>query len=116
MIIIRAMETLPCHVAAALAERLRVMPATIVTGARQTGKSTLAERLVTSRRRYVSLDDLDVIDAARPDPGTDLEVSVELETVRLRGGRGPRLGASGSSPRVGRRERARRVGPLGSWR
>jgi uncharacterized protein len=52
----------------ALRERLRVMPAVVVTGARQTGKSTLVERLVPGRRRYLSLDDLDVLDAARRDP------------------------------------------------
>lgn len=44
------------------------MPAVIVTGARQTGKSTLVERLVRGRRRYSTLDDLDVLDAARRDP------------------------------------------------
>ena len=51
-----------------LAERLRVMPAAVVTGARQTGKSTLARDKTLGDRRYVSLDDLDVIDAARRDP------------------------------------------------
>jgi hypothetical protein len=65
MIIIHGVKTLPRLVGNALAERLRVMPATVVTGARQTGKSTLAEQLVTGKRRYVSLDDLDVLDAAR---------------------------------------------------
>ena len=44
------------------------MPATVVTGARQTGKSTLAQDKTLGDRRYVSLDDLDVIDAARRDP------------------------------------------------
>jgi predicted AAA+ superfamily ATPase len=44
------------------------MPAVVVTGARQTGKSTLAEELVRGARRYASLDDLDVLDAARRDP------------------------------------------------
>lgn len=47
---------------------MRVMPAVVVTGARQTGKSTLAQELVPGDRRYVSLDDLDVLDAARRDP------------------------------------------------
>jgi len=61
-------KTLPRLVAAALAERLRVMPAVVVTGARQTGKSTLAEHLVPGARRFASLDDLDVLDAARRDP------------------------------------------------
>jgi len=39
-----------------------------VTGARQTGKSTLAQDLAPSARRYFSLDDLDARDAARRDP------------------------------------------------
>ncbi len=68
MIIIHGVKTLPRAVGNALAERLRVMPAVVVTGARQTGKSTLAERLVPGERRYLSLDDLDVLDAARRNP------------------------------------------------
>lgn len=68
MIIIHGMETLPRLVSAALGQRLRVMPAVVVTGARQTGKSTLAEHLVPGERRYHSLDDFDVLDAARRDP------------------------------------------------
>lgn len=68
MIIIHAMKTLPRAVEPALAERLRVMPAVVVTGARQTGKSTLAAERVPGSRRYASLDDLDVLDAARRDP------------------------------------------------
>lgn len=68
MNIIHGMKTLPRAVGAALAERLRVMPAVVVTGARQTGKSTLAELLVPGERRYATLDDLDVLDAARRDP------------------------------------------------
>jgi len=68
MIIIHGMKTLPRLVVTALAERLRVMPAVVITGARQTGKSTLAEQLVPGERRYVTLDDFDVLDAARRDP------------------------------------------------
>lgn len=68
MIIIHAMNTLPRLVEPALTERLRVMPAVVVTGARQTGKSTLAAQRVPGARRYASLDDLDVLDAARRDP------------------------------------------------
>lgn len=44
------------------------MPAVVVTGARQAGKSTLAEHLVPGARRYATLDDLDVLDAAQRDP------------------------------------------------
>jgi uncharacterized protein len=62
------MKALPRLVGTALSERLRVMPAVVVTGARQTGKSTLAEQLVPGARRYATLDDLDVLDAAQHDP------------------------------------------------
>jgi len=68
MTIIHDMKTLPRLVGTALSERLRVMPAVVVTGARQTGKSTLAEQLVPGTRRYATLDDLDVLDAAQRDP------------------------------------------------
>ncbi len=70
MIIIKQMidTTLPRLVAAGLNDRLRVMPAVVVTGARQTGKSTLAQKLTPGKRRFLSLDDLDIVDAARRDP------------------------------------------------
>ena len=70
MIIIHSMDApaLPRLVTRALKDRLRVMPAVVVTGARQTGKSTLALDLAPGGRRYFSLDDLDVVDAARRDP------------------------------------------------
>ena len=51
------------------------MPAVVVTGARQTGKSTLAQELTSGNRRFLSLDDLDVLDAARRDPEVLLESS-----------------------------------------
>ena len=70
MIIIHGMneKVLPRLVAGSLADRLRVMPAVVVTGARQTGKSTLVQKLAPGGRTYFSLDDLDVVDAARRDP------------------------------------------------
>ena len=70
MIIIHRMDDplLPRLVAGSLAERLRVMPAVVITGPRQAGKSTLAQELSPQPRRYFSLDDLDVVDAARRDP------------------------------------------------
>jgi predicted AAA+ superfamily ATPase len=68
MIIIHVMTRLPRAVVPALQRHLAVMPAVVVTGTRQTGKSTLAEHLVPGRRTYRSLDDLDVLDAARRDP------------------------------------------------
>jgi predicted AAA+ superfamily ATPase len=70
MIIIRGMDPtmLPRLVAKCLGDRLRVMPAVVVTGARQTGKSTLVQDLAPKARRYFSLDDLDAREAARRDP------------------------------------------------
>jgi len=70
MIIIHGMngDTLPRLVARSLGDRLRIMPAVVVTGARQTGKSTLVQELAPGGRSYFSLDDLDVVDAARRDP------------------------------------------------
>ena len=49
------------------------MPAVVVTGARQTGKSTLAQELAPGPRQFLSLDDLDVLDTARRDPEALLE-------------------------------------------
>jgi predicted AAA+ superfamily ATPase len=70
MIIMHAMDehSLPRMIAKSLADRLGVMPAVVLTGARQTGKSTLVQDLGPGGRRYVSLDDLDAVDAARKDP------------------------------------------------
>ena len=75
MIIIHRMNdfTLPRMVAQSLDERLRVMPAVVVTGARQTGKSTLARELLSGERDYFSLDDMDVADMARREPDCDLD-------------------------------------------
>ena len=61
-------HTLSRLVVPSLEDRLRVMPAVVVTGARQTGKSTLAQELTPGSRRFFTLDDLDVLDAARRDP------------------------------------------------
>ncbi len=91
MDIIQGMDEriVPRLAAGSLAERLRVMPAVVLTGARQTGKSTLVRELMPGRRRYLSLDDLDVLDAARREPEILLEGSepVILDEVQ----REPRL-------------------------
>ena len=56
MIIIHGMkETMPRLAAAALRERLQVMPAVVVSGARQAGKSTLVQEQVAGRRIYATL-------------------------------------------------------------
>ncbi len=68
MIIIHAMNRLHRAAEAALLERLDTMPVVVVTGARQTGKSTLVSDLVPGKRSFFSLDDLDVAEAARQEP------------------------------------------------
>lgn len=40
-----------------------------MTDARQTGKTTMVRELLGDRYRYVSFDDMDVLDAAKSDPG-----------------------------------------------
>lgn len=69
MIIIHAVNTdlLPRLVAPALSRRLAALPAVVLTGARQAGKSTLA-RALGPERQYHTLDDLDALDLARRDP------------------------------------------------
>jgi predicted AAA+ superfamily ATPase len=70
MIIMLAVETdtLQRFAAGSLAVRLRAMPALVVCGPRQVGKTTLVQHLTPGKRRYHSLDDLDALDAARRDP------------------------------------------------
>lgn len=46
--------------APAIERGLRALPIVVITGARQTGKSTLVRRLGSPERRYLTLDDLDV--------------------------------------------------------
>lgn len=64
MIIIHTMNepTLPRLVAPNLQERLSVMPAVVVTGARQTRKSTLAQELTPGNRRFLPQTCLTVSD------------------------------------------------------
>jgi predicted AAA+ superfamily ATPase len=73
MIIIHDMneeEVLPRHLDAALGRALATMPIVVVTGARQTGKSTLVHASAHGGSRlYLTLDDLDVLDQATTAPG-----------------------------------------------
>ena len=84
MIIIHCMNPLPRLVDSALADRLRVMPAVVVTGARQTGKTVLVQDLTPGGRRYFTLDDLETLDAARREPDilTDVSGAVTLDEVQ----------------------------------
>ncbi len=78
---IMADQVLPRLVTPSLNHRLRVMPAVVVTGARQAGKSTLAQELKPGNRRFITLDDLDALDAAQRDPellvGGDQPVTID---------------------------------------
>ena len=53
---------------------VRTFPAVILTGARQTGKSTLCRTLLHETHRYVSLEDPDVRRQAVEDPRTFLKI------------------------------------------
>ncbi len=70
MDIIHAVDELlhPRLLGPTLQAHLSVMPAVVVTGARQTGKSTLVRELLPGIWRYFTLDDLDTRDLARRDP------------------------------------------------
>ena len=65
-----------------LARALRAMPVVVVTGARQTGKTTLA-RTLGPGRRYLSLDEIDVLAQAERDPASLLaELPITLDEVQ----------------------------------
>ncbi len=57
-----------------LQDHLRTMPAVVLTGARQTGKSTLASRLTSGPRTYQTLDDIEVLGTAQEDPQALLQL------------------------------------------
>jgi len=81
MIIIHDMTTLPRLAGAAVAHAAAVMPVTVLTGARQTGKSTLVRDLAPAgERSYFTLDDLDVLDQASAAPD-DLVARAERLTL-----------------------------------
>lgn len=86
MDIIHAMnkKTFPRFMTASLEQRLGAMPAVVVTGARQTGKSTLVRMQPPESRPYYSLDDIDVLDLARRNPEALLEgaANVTLDEVQ----------------------------------
>lgn len=84
IILTMASSALPRLIGKSLEDQLEIMPAVVVTGARQSGKSTLAQELAPGRRVYLSLDDLDVLDAARRDPDSLLEggAPVTLDEVQ----------------------------------
>lgn len=60
---------------------LRALPAVVLTGARQTGKTTLVQMLDPARR-YLTLDDFEAQDQARAAPGALLEPPMILDEVQ----------------------------------
>ena len=72
MIIIQAVNdratALPRALQTHLQQAARTMPVVVVTGARQTGKSTLVRELTHDDRLYLTLDDIDVLDQANHAP------------------------------------------------
>src|SRR5688572_14712081 len=87
MIIIHAMvdppNLLPRLLTAPLQRALRTMPVVVVTGARQTGKSTLVRHLL-GPRDYITLDDFDVQARAEAEPDALFEgrAAVTLDEVQ----------------------------------
>jgi predicted AAA+ superfamily ATPase len=76
---------LPRALEAPLRRALRSFPVVVVTEARQTGKSTLVERLVAGEERsYLTLDDLDVLERSRTEPDALLRgrAAVTLDEVQ----------------------------------
>jgi predicted AAA+ superfamily ATPase len=69
---------LPRAALGALAEALLEFPVVVVTGARQTGKSTLVQHLLEPVRPYLTLDDPELRDQARRDPASLLARAPEL--------------------------------------
>lgn len=67
-----------------LARHLQAMPVVVVTGARQTGKSTLAAHLAPGPRNFWSLDDMAILDLARRSPADLLDggIPVVLDEVQ----------------------------------
>jgi len=65
-----------------LNKALQAMPVVVVTGARQTGKTTLV-RVLRPDRRYLTLDDIQVLAQAEEDPASLLaEVPITLDEVQ----------------------------------
>src|SRR3990172_4630992 len=61
--------TFPRDLTAKVAEKMRLFPVVVLTGARQTGKSTLIRDLLPAPgRAYRTLDDLDVLEQAQREP------------------------------------------------
>lgn len=76
------------HIAPLLADALSDTPVVVINGARQSGKSTLAQSLTVAGatpRRYLTLDDSAILNAAKSDPAgfiNGLQGPVTLDEVQ----------------------------------
>ena len=78
-------KSLPRAAASALARHLRAKPVAVLSGARQTGKSTLVQSMEAPARTFMSLDDPAVAELASTDPGSLLEGAgpVTIDEIQL---------------------------------
>lgn len=75
----------PRHITPLLTDALADTPVVLINGARQSGKSTLAQAVSGSPRKYLTLDDAAVLSAATSDPAgfiDALQGSVTLDEVQ----------------------------------
>ncbi|MBU6224966.1 MAG: ATP-binding protein [Burkholderiales bacterium] len=78
----------PRHIAPLVTESLADTPVVVINGARQSGKSTLVQSLTTpgaKPRRYLTLDDSAVLNAAKSDPSgfiNGLQGPITLDEVQ----------------------------------
>ena len=78
----------PRHIAPLLAEALSDTPVVVINGARQSGKSTLVQSPLSADaapRRYLTLDDSAILNAAKSDPAgfiNGLQGAVTLDEVQ----------------------------------
>lgn len=64
----RNLDLLPRSLGPLVGRRLEAFPVVVLTGARQTGKSTLAQRIANEDRLYLTLDDFEIRDEAARAP------------------------------------------------
>src|SRR5713226_3593533 len=107
------MTALPRLAASALAHAASIMPVTVITGARQTGKSTLVRDLAPAGERpYFTLDDLDVLEQARDAPDELVARAERLTLDEVQ--RAPQILLAAVKRAVDRRRRAGRFLLTGS--
>lgn len=81
---------LPRRLSSVIVEALTAFPVVVVTGARQTGKSTLIHELLkTPQREYHTLDDIDILERAEAEPDALVSAKAPLTFDEIQ--RSPKL-------------------------